>query len=281
MRCPPGMAGGDRRVADEGDGQALEGGHVDQVATSGAPAGGQGADRAERTEGPDRPLGQSAAHGEGYAVVAPVTVQGAGQGLEEEVRGLLAATWAAQAEGREAHHHQLGVAHGRVPGRRLPAEHPPARSPKVETMTTSERCGQRVADIVGRGARRVDHQALLRRGQVPEERPVLVSVTADRTRRRPGAEAVPFGPLDLGHRRPGVGQQLGAVGTGDVLGQVEDPQPTEAGKRATAHGISGVPSSPAAVARARPSSTRLSSRPMASTVRTSRTSSGRCIPFRT
>ena len=46
----------------------------------------------------------------GHAFVASVTVQRAGQGLEEEVRGLLGATWPAQTEGREAHHHQLGVA---------------------------------------------------------------------------------------------------------------------------------------------------------------------------
>ncbi len=71
---------------------------------------------------------------------------------------------------------------------------------------------------------------------------------------------MPFRPLGPGHRRPGVGQQLGAVGAGDVLGQIEDPEPTEAGKRTAGHGISGVPSSRAAVARAQSWSTRLSSR---------------------
>jgi hypothetical protein len=37
----------------------------------------------------------------------------------------------------------------------------------------------------------------------------------------PGRVAT-VGPFDLDHISPVVGQQLGAIGTGDVLGQVDD-----------------------------------------------------------
>ena len=111
-----GHGGGHRRVADEGEGQALERRHVDQVAPAGASSAGQRTGRPQGPEGADRPLGQAPAHRQRLPVVGAVAVQGAAQGLEQEIGGHLAPTGPAETEGGEAHHHQLGAALDPGPG---------------------------------------------------------------------------------------------------------------------------------------------------------------------
>ena len=112
----PGHARRNRRVADEGDGHALEGRHVDEVPVSGPTASAQCAERTERTERAHGPPGHAPAHGERFPVVAPVAVQRAGQGLEEQVRGFLPPTRPAQAESGEVHHDQSSVTPSQVAG---------------------------------------------------------------------------------------------------------------------------------------------------------------------
>ena len=88
----------------------------------------------------------------------------------------------------------------------------------------------------------------MRRGQESEEGAIRVAVTPDVTAHRPVAKAVSAGIFDPRHGGSGVAQKLGAIGPGDVIGQVEDTQPLEAGQRAAAHGALGDARSAVAVA---------------------------------
>ena len=77
--------------------------------------------------------------------------------------------------------------------------------------------GQPQEDFLALGRLHVQGQALLVAVEGAEARAVVLGLLV------PGAERVPLaGGLDLGHLRPQVGQQQRRVGTGDVVGDVED-----------------------------------------------------------
>jgi hypothetical protein len=70
------------------------------------------------------------------------------------------------------------------------------------------------------------HHRPLGRVQEPEEGGVLTLGEVD-PGRRPPTERVAVLGFGLDHVGPGVGQQLGGVGPGDLRRRVDDPQPAE------------------------------------------------------
>lgn len=94
----------------------------------------------------------------------------------------------------------------------------------------------------------VEDHTVLRRRQEPEEGAVGVTVAADVTVHGPVPQAVAIRVFDPCHGGTGVAQELGAIGAREVIGEVEDTQPLEAGKRATRHGALGDARSAVAVA---------------------------------
>ena len=112
----------------------------------GAVAGRSGRDRAERPEGPTvhsaspPPTARGPdrrSRGCGGSRPGP----GGGGPRSPRRRG------AVEPEGREAHHHQLGVAIGQGARASTAGGHRPVRSPKVEAMTTSDCAGQVVDGV--------------------------------------------------------------------------------------------------------------------------------------
>ena len=85
-------------------------------------------------------------------------------------------------------------------------------------------------ELVDRALAQRAHHGALGRVEKAEQGPVVVTELC--SRRRPRAHRVTVVGLDLDHVGAGVGEQLGAVGTRDLGGQVDDPQASGQGSYA-------------------------------------------------
>jgi len=152
------------------------------------------------------------------AVVAAGDVGHAAEGVEHQLGGAVVAVTSVAPEAGNRGHHQLWVhfAEGLIV--QSQRRHDPGRVTLNQNVGVPDQIEERRPAAV---RLEVEGHSPFIRVQVEEQAALfrMWFVSGEGTH-PPGWVAA--GPLDLDHVRPVVGQQLGAIGTGDMLGQVDD-----------------------------------------------------------
>ncbi len=211
----------------------LEQGDVDMLAVPGAPSAPHRRQSADGREGAPEPLRDAAARLEGLAFGAAANADGAGLRLQGELRPRPVRPRSAAPEGRDRQQRQ--------------------RRESLRQLRLLDAAGREALhDQIGAGDQRRDRGVLrsadhgaLRRVEELEEGAVAAAQIG--TGRRPAAQRIAVRALDLDHVGAGVGEQLRAVGTGDLGGEVDYPDVAQAVHLEPSSNLAGAPLSKARV----------------------------------